>query len=171
VDWRLLVAGLILDGGAPYPFLGLLWGLAVQQNSIMLFNFSIACMTVFLVGGLALAGIGFVRRGIVNDWQAGVLFLGSFALGVLSLTLGLSTGVWYGDDLAACGGSPPGVLWSPNDTVLTRCDIFYRVQSFSMLQWVWVIPLVAGGLVFSSSFIAARRISLDRSTTASQAQH
>ncbi len=170
MDWRLLGSGLILDAISPTLFLGLLGNFATQHNSIPLINVSIASMTAFLLAGLAFAAYGFVRRGIMNDTQAGALFLGSFALGILSFTYGLSVGQGYGDDLAACGGSPPGVLWGPNDTVLTRCDIFYHVPSYSVLGWVWMIPLITATLVFVSSFLAARRNSLQGSTKVSSAQ-
>ena len=163
MDFRLLVAGLLLDATTPL-FFGLLWNLAVQQNAISLFNISIAIMLLFLGGGLVLVSYGLVRSGVVRDWQAGVLFLGSVTLGVLVLLFEISMAIGYGDDLAACGGFPPGVVWNPKDTILTRCDIFYRVQWYPMLQWVWTIPFATAGLAFLGSFTSARRLSLDKST-------
>ena len=163
VDFRLLVVGLLLNASVPL-FFSLLWGLvrslAVGQNLTSLLDISIVAMIAVLSFGLFLVGYGLVRGGVVKDWQAGILFLGSLALGVLTFTFYVSMGIAYGDDLAACGGIPPGTIWNPQDVILTRCDIFYRVQWYPTLQWVWTMPLAATGLAFLGSFIAARRLSL-----------
>lgn len=159
MDFRLLVVGLLLDASAPL-FFSLLWSLAIGQNSTSILDISIVAMIAVLGFGLLLVGYGLVRGGAVKDWQAGILFLGSLALGVLSFTFYIAMAVGYGDDLAACGGIHPGTIWNPQDVILTRCNIFYRVQWYSALQWVWIMPLAATGLAFVGSFIAARRLSL-----------
>ena len=163
MDFRLLVVGLLLNASVPL-FFSLLWGLvrslAVGQNLTSLLDISIVAMIAVLSFGLFLVGYGLVRGGVVKDWQAGILFLGSLALGVLTFTFYVSMGIAYGDDLAACGGIPPGTIWNPQDVILTRCDIFYRVQWYPSLQWVWTMPLAATGLAFLGSFTAARRLSL-----------
>jgi len=163
VDFRLLVVGLLLNASVPL-FFSLLWGsvrsLAVGQNLTSLLDISIVAMIAVPSFGLFLVGYGLVRGGVVKDWQAGILFLGSLGLGVLTFTFYVSMGIAYGDDLAACGGIPPGTIWNPQDVILTRCDIFYRVQWYPILQWVWTMPLAATGLAFLGSFTAARRLSL-----------
>ena len=163
VDFRLLVVGLLLNASVPL-FFSLLWGsvrsLAVGQNLTSLLDISIVAMIAVPSFGLFLVGYGLVRGGVVKDWQAGILFLGSLGLRVLTFTFYVSMGIAYGDDLAACGGIPPGTIWNPQDVILTRCDIFYRVQWYPILQWVWTMPLAATGLAFLGSFTAARRLSL-----------
>lgn len=87
VDFRLLVVGLLLNASVPL-FFSLLWGLvrslAVGQNLTSLLDISIVAMIAVLSFGLFLVGYGLVRGGVVKDWQAGILFLGSLALGVLT---------------------------------------------------------------------------------------
>lgn len=106
------------------------------------------------MGGVLLAAYDLFRRGMIDDNQAGALFLGSFALAVVSVVFGLSMSLGYYDDLAACGGSPPGVLWSQNSTILTRCDVFDRVPFFPMLSWIGMMGFVAAAIVFVASFVA-----------------
>ena len=110
MDFRLLVVGLLLNASAPLFFSllwGLVWSLAVGKNLTSLLDISIVGMIAVLSFGLFLVGYGLVRGGVVKDWQAGILFLGSLALGVLTFTFYVSMGMGYGDDLAACGGIPP----------------------------------------------------------------
>ena len=163
VDFRLLASGLIINASAPL-FFSLLWGLAlttaVGQNLTSPLDISIAAMVAFLGFGLFLVGYGLVRGGVLKDCQAGILFLGSLGLAILTFTFYIAMDIGYYDDLAACGGIPPGTIWNPQDVILTRCDIFYRVQWYPTLQWVWTMPLAAAGLAFLGSFIAARRLSL-----------
>ena len=163
MDFRLLASGLVINAGAPLFFIllwGLTWSIAVGQNLISLLDISIVAMIAVLGFGLFLVGYGLIRGGMLKDWQAGILFLASLALAILTFTFYIGMGIGYYDDLAACGGIPPGDIWSPNHVILTRCDIFYRVQWYPALQWVWTMPLAATGLAFLGSFIAARRISL-----------
>ena len=87
MGFRLLVVGLLLNASVPL-FFSLLWGLvrslAVGQNLTSLLDISIVAMIAVLSFGLFLVGYGLVRGGVVKDWQAGILFLGSLALGVLT---------------------------------------------------------------------------------------
>src|SRR5207244_7127692 len=93
VDFRLLVVGLLLNASAPLFFSllwGLSWSLAVGQNLTLLLDISIVTMIAVLSFGLLLVGYGLVRSGVVKDWQAGILFLGSLALAVLTFTFYVS---------------------------------------------------------------------------------
>lgn len=169
MDWRVLVLGLIVTVSGIY-FFDILWGVGLHQNSILLLNISILMYSVFLELGLALAVYGFIRKGIVNDTHAGGLFLGSFALAILTLVSGTLMSIGYNDDLAACGGLPEGLGWSRNDTVLTRCDIFYRTPSYPATAWIGTLGLVTAAVLFLSALVAVRRNSIDQSTTASPPQ-
>ena len=101
------------------------------------------------LGGVATA-IGLAHRSGLDYKTSGALSLASLALGIFVLLASLRLGIQNGDNLAACGGFPPG-YWT--NTGFNRCTAWIALQE----DWVarlLLAPLATLALLFCASIVS-----------------
>jgi hypothetical protein len=156
LDSRLLVSALVANVVGMTVF-AIVYPTARTQNSLSavasVADNAILLLTIFAGCGFVLLFVGLARRTMMSNIQAGVLGFGNFTVGIFSLIQSFGQSLEYQDDLAACGGFPPG-YWTSGNVTLNRCSIFLSVRQ----DWVSSIFL----LILLSSTIAFWAVVLTR---------
>jgi hypothetical protein len=112
---------------------------SVADNAILL-------LTIFTGCGLVLLFVGLTRRMKISNSHAGILAFGNLTIGIFSLIQSFSESIGYQDDLAACGGFPPG-YWTSGNVTLNRCSVFVSVHQ----DWasnIYLVILLASANAF-----------------------
>lgn len=162
LDSRLLASALVIDSIGILVFLSV-YQFATSQSSLPEFSTvagdAIIAFGLFVSVGFLLSFAGLIRQRTMTRNQAVVAALGSFALGAFSLFSALTISILYQDDLAACGGFPPG-YWTTGNVTVNRCSIFYSFHQDWVSDVFWTIVL-ASAVIFLATLAGYR---LTRST-------
>ena len=156
MDRRLLISALLANAVGITVF-AIVYPTAPTQNSVStvasVADNAILLLAIFTGSGFVLLFVGLARRMTMNTFQAGILGFGNLTVGVFSLIQSFGHSIEYQDDLAACGGFPPG-YWTTGNVTVNRCSIFVSVHQ----DWVSNIFL----LILLSSAIAFWAVVLTR---------
>jgi hypothetical protein len=117
-------------------------------------DIAIAILVTSAASGAICAAIGVVRGlGVTPNTAAG-LGLASFVLGLSSLFFSFAFSLTFSDNLAACGGFPPG-YWTSNGE-LNRCSI-WAVTHQNLVSITFIVVLTTAAIIFWASVITRMR--------------
>ena len=121
---------------------------AVADDAILLLTLFAGSGFVFLLAGLA-------RRRSLSYTHSGILAFGNFTIGVFSLFLSFAESIGYQDDLATCGGFPPG-YWTTGNVTVNRCSIFVSLHQ-DWVSDIYLLILLTSAIAFCAVILTRLR--------------
>ncbi len=140
MDWRLLAAGLFVEGMA------LITPVVVPASSEAEFTTLSLTVGAQVLFGLACIILGLLTGNAMRQRVATALALASFIL--LFISLAVNPDLAYRDALTACGGLP-----ATEHQGLNRCD---TVQGLFFMTWFYLASSAASGFVLLGSIMYLR---------------
>ena len=159
MEWRLLVSALTANTVGIIAF-AVVYPTARIQNSVSAIGTvaddAILLLALFAGSGFVLLLAGLARRMSLSYKQAGILAIGNFTIGVFSLFQWFGESIGYQDDLAACGGFPPG-YWTTGNVTVNRCSIFVSVHQ-DWVSFIYGVVLLTSAIAFWASILNRLRL-------------
>ena len=158
LDWRYLLAALLANTLGITVF-SVVYQTARNQTSVSAIGAvaddAILLLTLFAGSGFVFLLAGLARRRSLSYTHSGILAFGNFTIGVFSLFLSFAESIGYQDDLATCGGFPPG-YWTTGNVTVNRCSIFVSLHQ-DWVSDIYLLILLTSAIAFCAVILTRLR--------------